>query len=201
MSLWVVEVMLAGIGTGMGLTMSPATNAIMSAVPREKAGAGSAVNNTVRQVAGALGVADPRLDPRRGVPRPPRRGRAAHLAAKLDQPAAVVAQLPANAAGRRRWSARDTSQSIGNALTFVGKAGHALQARGAAATPRRAAAGAAAQERAQARGGHRRVRRRRPKSSFMSAMHITSLFGGLVGAARRAASRSRFLPGRASSGR
>ena len=29
----------------------------MSAVPREKAGAGSAVNNTVRQVAGALGVA------------------------------------------------------------------------------------------------------------------------------------------------
>ena len=54
---WVIEVLMFGQGAGMGLTMAPATNAIMSAVPREKAGAGSAVNNTVRQVAGALGVA------------------------------------------------------------------------------------------------------------------------------------------------
>ena len=54
---WFIEVLMFGQGAGMGLTMAPATNAIMSAVPREKAGAGSAVNNTVRQVAGALGVA------------------------------------------------------------------------------------------------------------------------------------------------
>jgi MFS family permease len=44
-------------GTGMGCILAPATEAIMSVVPREKAGAGAAVNNSVRQVGGALGVA------------------------------------------------------------------------------------------------------------------------------------------------
>jgi hypothetical protein len=37
--------------------MPPATTAILAAVPREKAGVGSAVQNTVRQVGGAMGVA------------------------------------------------------------------------------------------------------------------------------------------------
>jgi hypothetical protein len=37
--------------------MAPATESIMSVVPRQKAGAGAAVNNSVRQVGGALGVA------------------------------------------------------------------------------------------------------------------------------------------------
>jgi MFS family permease len=37
--------------------IAPATEAIMAVVPREKAGAGAAVNNSVRQVGGALGVA------------------------------------------------------------------------------------------------------------------------------------------------
>jgi hypothetical protein len=41
----------------MGMVMAPATESIMSVVPREKAGAGAAVNNSVRQVGGALGVA------------------------------------------------------------------------------------------------------------------------------------------------
>src|SRR3712207_4676349 len=41
----------------MGAVMAPATESIMSVVPREKAGAGAAVNNSVRQVGGALGVA------------------------------------------------------------------------------------------------------------------------------------------------
>ncbi|HEX2074760.1 MAG TPA: MFS transporter [Geodermatophilus sp.] len=44
-------------GTGMGAVMAPATESIMSVVPREKAGAGAAVNNSVRQIGGALGVA------------------------------------------------------------------------------------------------------------------------------------------------
>jgi hypothetical protein len=44
-------------GAGMAHVMPPATNAIMASLPREKAGAGSAVSNTVRQVGGALGVA------------------------------------------------------------------------------------------------------------------------------------------------
>jgi EmrB/QacA subfamily drug resistance transporter len=48
---------LAVQGCGMGLVLAPATEAIMSVVPREKAGAGAAVNNSVRQVGGALGVA------------------------------------------------------------------------------------------------------------------------------------------------
>jgi hypothetical protein len=37
--------------------MPPATVMIMSSLPREKAGSGSAVNNTFRQVGGAIGVA------------------------------------------------------------------------------------------------------------------------------------------------
>ena len=42
---------------GLGLTMSPATNSIMQSVPVNKAGIGSAMNDTTRQLGGALGVA------------------------------------------------------------------------------------------------------------------------------------------------
>src|SRR5579884_700140 len=42
---------------GMGLTMTPATDSIMGSLPLENAGVGSAVNDTTRQVGGALGVA------------------------------------------------------------------------------------------------------------------------------------------------
>ena len=45
------------MAVGMGLTMAPATESIMGSLPREKAGVGSAVNDTTRQVGGALGVA------------------------------------------------------------------------------------------------------------------------------------------------
>jgi predicted MFS family arabinose efflux permease len=44
-------------GFGMGLTIAPATDSIMGAVPRQRAGVGSAVNDTTRQTGGALGVA------------------------------------------------------------------------------------------------------------------------------------------------
>ena len=44
-------------GSGMAHVIAPATESIMSTLPRERAGAGSAVNTTVRQVGGALGVA------------------------------------------------------------------------------------------------------------------------------------------------
>jgi EmrB/QacA subfamily drug resistance transporter len=47
----------AVMGAGMGLVMAPASSAVMAAVPRSQAGAGSAVNDTVREVGGALGVA------------------------------------------------------------------------------------------------------------------------------------------------
>ena len=45
------------MASGMGLVMAPATESIMGSLPRAKAGVGSAVNDTTRQVGGALGVA------------------------------------------------------------------------------------------------------------------------------------------------
>jgi Na+/melibiose symporter-like transporter len=54
---WLLLGILTVQGVGMGSVMAPATESIMSVVPREKAGAGAAVNNSVRQVGGALGVA------------------------------------------------------------------------------------------------------------------------------------------------
>ncbi len=45
------------MAAGMSLTMAPATESIMSSLPLGKAGVGSAVNDTTRQVGGALGVA------------------------------------------------------------------------------------------------------------------------------------------------
>ncbi|MFD6755076.1 MULTISPECIES: MFS transporter [Micromonospora] len=55
--IWVVLVFFFIQGAGMANIMPPATESIMSALPREKAGVGSAVSNTIRQVAAALGVA------------------------------------------------------------------------------------------------------------------------------------------------
>ena len=45
------------LGTGMGLTSAPATDAIMGVVPKAKAGVGSAVNDATRLLGGTLGVA------------------------------------------------------------------------------------------------------------------------------------------------
>jgi hypothetical protein len=45
------------MAAGLALTSSPATEAIMGALPRDKAGAGSAVNDTTRELGGTLGVA------------------------------------------------------------------------------------------------------------------------------------------------
>ncbi len=45
------------VSSGMGLTMAPATESVMGSLPLAKAGVGSAVNDTTRQVGGALGVA------------------------------------------------------------------------------------------------------------------------------------------------
>ena len=45
------------LACGLALTMAPATESIMGSLPLAKAGVGSAVNDTTRQVGGALGVA------------------------------------------------------------------------------------------------------------------------------------------------
>jgi EmrB/QacA subfamily drug resistance transporter len=52
-----VLVALFVMAAGIASAMVPATDSIMSSVPKEKAGVGSAVNDTTRQVGGALGVA------------------------------------------------------------------------------------------------------------------------------------------------
>ncbi|MBB6172602.1 DHA2 family integral membrane protein (MFS transporter) [Nocardiopsis mwathae] len=54
---WHIEVAFFLQGCGMAMVMTPATSAIMAAVPPQQAGAASAVQNTVRQVATAMGVA------------------------------------------------------------------------------------------------------------------------------------------------
>jgi hypothetical protein len=45
------------LGTGMGLTSAPATEAVMGVVPKAKAGLGSAINDATRLLGGTLGVA------------------------------------------------------------------------------------------------------------------------------------------------
>ena len=51
---FVASVLMAA---GMGLAMAPATESIMDAVPTDKAGVGSAMNDATRELGGVLGVA------------------------------------------------------------------------------------------------------------------------------------------------
>ncbi len=95
-----LEVLLFLMGLGMGNIMAPATNAVMNAVPRERAGAGAAVNNTIRQVGGALGVAV----------------LGSILSATYRSRLGDAAQvLPAQVRGS------DTSESIGGTLAAIGR--------------------------------------------------------------------------------
>ncbi|GHG73761.1 MFS transporter [Streptomyces griseocarneus] len=55
--IWILEVLFLFQGAAMAHITPPATVSIMQSLPREKAGSGSAVNNTFRQIGGALGVA------------------------------------------------------------------------------------------------------------------------------------------------
>jgi len=54
---WQFLVALLVLSLGMGMTMPPCTALIMSSLPLGKAGVGSAVNDTTRELGGALGVA------------------------------------------------------------------------------------------------------------------------------------------------
>jgi EmrB/QacA subfamily drug resistance transporter len=55
--IWIVAVLFFIQGSGLGLAVPAATSGVMEALPRERAGAGSALTNTARQVAVALSVA------------------------------------------------------------------------------------------------------------------------------------------------
>jgi DHA2 family multidrug resistance protein-like MFS transporter len=48
---------MAFIATGLALVTAPSTAAVMASLPKEKAGAGAAVNDTTREIGGTLGVA------------------------------------------------------------------------------------------------------------------------------------------------
>jgi Na+/melibiose symporter-like transporter len=55
--LWFLLVVFFAFGYGMGNTIAPGSTVLQNVLPLARAGAGSAVQNTVRQVAGAIGVA------------------------------------------------------------------------------------------------------------------------------------------------
>ena len=55
--LWAVLAVFFVFGFGMGNVIAPGSTVLQNVLPLARAGAGSAVQNTVRQVAGALGVA------------------------------------------------------------------------------------------------------------------------------------------------
>jgi EmrB/QacA subfamily drug resistance transporter len=54
---WQIAGQMMLLGGGLGLTFAPATEAIMGSLPADKAGIGSAVNDTTRELGGTLGVA------------------------------------------------------------------------------------------------------------------------------------------------
>jgi len=56
-SYWLFAVGLVVMATGLGMIAPPATTAIMSSVPLNQAGVGSAVNDTTRELGGAFGIA------------------------------------------------------------------------------------------------------------------------------------------------
>lgn len=56
-SYWLIVGQMLCMGGGLGLVNAPATEAIMGSLPPEKAGVGSAVNDTARELGGTMGVA------------------------------------------------------------------------------------------------------------------------------------------------
>jgi EmrB/QacA subfamily drug resistance transporter len=57
LSYGIIAAQMVLYGLGMGLTSAPATESIMGAISRAKAGVGSAVNDSTRLIGGTLGVA------------------------------------------------------------------------------------------------------------------------------------------------
>jgi EmrB/QacA subfamily drug resistance transporter len=57
MPYWPIGVWFFAVALSMGCVMGPATNSVMGAVPKEKAGVASAMNDVTRQLGGALGTA------------------------------------------------------------------------------------------------------------------------------------------------
>ncbi len=56
-SYWLLLAGLIALGAGMGLAVTPATAAVTDALPADKQGIGSAMNDLARELGGALGIA------------------------------------------------------------------------------------------------------------------------------------------------
>jgi len=56
-SYWLILAAVGPMAAGMALLMPPTTNAIVTSLPQDKAGVASAVNDTTREVGGAIGIA------------------------------------------------------------------------------------------------------------------------------------------------
>lgn len=54
---WIMVIALVTTATGLALFMPPSTHAIVTSLPQHKAGVGSAVNDTTREVGAAIGIA------------------------------------------------------------------------------------------------------------------------------------------------
>jgi EmrB/QacA subfamily drug resistance transporter len=87
-TLLIAQVILA---VGVGLAMTPATNAIVSSLPTAKQGVASAVNDTTREIGTALGIAIMGSMFNTGY----RRGLSGHLSGVPDGAAAQARQAPA----------------------------------------------------------------------------------------------------------
>jgi hypothetical protein len=57
MPYWPIGLWFFGVALAMGCVMGPATSSVMGAVPKDKAGVASAMNDVTRQVGGSLGTA------------------------------------------------------------------------------------------------------------------------------------------------
>jgi EmrB/QacA subfamily drug resistance transporter len=57
MAYWPIGLWFLGAAIGMGSVMAPSTDSVMGAVPEERAGVASAMNDVTRQVGGSIGTA------------------------------------------------------------------------------------------------------------------------------------------------
>jgi hypothetical protein len=132
MPYWPIGLWFLGAAIAMSSVMAPSTESVMGAVPEEKAGVASAMNDVTRQVAGALGTAvigslitsfyTSRIsDDVASLPEP------ARSAAKesIGQANAVAAQLPA-AQGDSLAHSAATAFTSALGLSFAIAAGVAL---------------------------------------------------------------------------
>ncbi len=101
---WVITV-TALSAFGMAHVVAPATESIMGSLPRAKAGVGSAMNDTTRQVGGAVGCRAARLDPRVGVPSQGRRPAPGHGAGVTARQGRGLARQRARRRPRRAGGA------------------------------------------------------------------------------------------------